>query len=725
MLSSPLIRTAWPVGLIVGLIATAQAGHEFLPAQVGPHRYEYVPAQGTQPPTFRTEANYVRVDVYPTVDGVPVADLQREDFEVAEDGAVQTIDAFDHIVIRGVSQDQRGPEPSSVAESRAMLENPRARVFVLFLDAYHVSVEGSANIRAPLTRALDRLIGPEDLFGVMTPEMSALDVAFARKTTTIAGILDRYWTWGERFQLVQPDPEDNRYLQCYPGFEAAQGCLSDKGVAEEMISRRHEKRSIDALRDLVRYLRGVREERKAILVFSEGWRLFRPNETLARMIDCQAPQSSPIGIDPRGRLTAKPEVVDSRSANRSACDRDRRNLAQLDNDQEFRGLLDEANRSNASFYPVDPRGLVVFDEPISVPNAPAGGSPSRIGAPPSVDRAQLTARLDALRAMAAATDGIAVTGSNDLDSGLRRIVDDLSSYYLLGYYSTGKFDGRFHSIRVRVKRPGVQVRARRGYRAPTVAEVTASSNRPSPAAPPANAAAAAEAVALESVLARLSSYGRELPLRLHAAAGWTSSNAPAVIVVGEVAPNEAWKGGGDVDVMLVGPTGDTVATERATISPGTRGFMTTLTPGQALAAGQYTARVRVRSRSASAAPVNDVVQLTVGSAPATSGAIFVRRSAASGNRDLPTADLRFRRTEQIRIELPAEGAQPAVRLLDRAGKPIPLPITLGVREDPSSVRWHTAQLSLAPLAAGDYVIEVSAAGGVENGRRMLAFRVVQ
>jgi hypothetical protein len=99
----------------------------------------------------------------------------------------------------------------------------------------------------------------------------------------------------------------------------------------------------------------------------------------------------------------------------------------------------------------------------------------------------------------------------------------------------------------------------------------------------------------------------------------------------------------------------------------------------------------------------------------------MRRSTATANRDLPTADLRFRRTELMRIELPAEGAQPSVRLLDRTGKPIPLPVAVAGREDPNGMRWHTAQLSLAPLAAGDYVIEIAE----QAKRQMLAFRVVQ
>src|SRR5206468_8916674 len=148
------------------------------------------------------------------------------------------------------------------------------------------------------------------------------------------------------------------------------------------------------------------------------------------------------------------------------CETDRVNLAQIDDEQQFREILDEANHANASFYPVDPRGLAVFDTPImrfDVPGAPAPMTPL------PVDRAMLTGRLTSLRTLAEATDGLAIVDSNDLAGGLRRVVADLSSYYLLGYYSTGKLDGRFHAITVRVKRPGVSVRARRGYLAATPA----------------------------------------------------------------------------------------------------------------------------------------------------------------------------------------------------------------------------------------------------------------
>src|SRR6266851_6072663 len=91
------------------------------------------------PPTFHTEANYVRVDVYPTRDGAPVADLRLDDFEVLEDKVPQKLEQFEHITIRsaaGLEVARR--EPNNLAESRQAAEDPRARVFVLFLDVGHV-----------------------------------------------------------------------------------------------------------------------------------------------------------------------------------------------------------------------------------------------------------------------------------------------------------------------------------------------------------------------------------------------------------------------------------------------------------------------------------------------------------------------------------------------------------------------------------------------------------
>ena len=74
----------------------------------------------------------------------------------------------------------------------------------------------------------------------------------------------------------------------------------------------------------------------------------------------------------------------------------------------------------------------------------------------------------------------------------------------------------------------------------------------------------------------------------------------------------------------------------------------------------------------------------------------------------------------------------SARLLDRTGKALALPVAAATRDDSDGSRWQTAQLALAPLAVGDYVIELSESGksggsgrsGGEAKRTLVAFRVI-
>ncbi len=653
-------------------------------------------------PTFRTEANYVRVDAYPTKDGVPVTDLAKDDFEVFDQRAPQKIEQFEHIVVRGNLPQELRIEPQTVAESRAALQNPRARVFVVFLDTGHVEVDGSHRIRQPLIDTLNRLIGEDDLVALMTPEMSALDLAFARKTTTIEGLLTRHWPWGERDQLIPTDPVEQNYEACF-------GTAQQSAVTRELIARRREKQTIDALQDLVRYLRGAREERKAVIVITDGWVLYTPSAVLANT----APASGPgVGLNPgTGRL----QIGDAHMPGtppQNDCGRDLMFLAQIDDATTYRELLNEANYANTSFYPLDPRGLPVFDSPITQP------------LPLEADAAALRQRATSLRALAESTDGLAMLGNNDLSASFRRIVADLSSYYLLGYYSTVRLDGRFHAITVHVKRAGVEVRARRGYQA-APAEAAAAGSRTAARRGPA-ATIDAEAAAVTAAIAPLAGYSREVPLRTLMAVGWTAADVPApfVSIEGELSGarefDEMWRGGAAVTIELAAQDGPSLASARATVAPGAHTFQVALSPASPVAPGAYILRVAARPSDATT-PTRDTAPITIPPPPQGTGAIWFHRSQSTGNRDAPTADLRFRRGDQVRVEVPTHAVQAGTaRLLDRTGKPLAVPVTAAVRTEPDGSRWMTAQVALAPLAAGDYVIAL--ADGISQ--TLAAFRVM-
>lgn len=679
--------------------------------------------QDNQTPVFRTEANYVRVDVYPTANAAPVMDLRQEDFEVIEDGAPQRIDAFSRVLIRGPEPGESGVEPNTVAQSKSMVEQSQGRLFVVYLDVNHVDWADSRQAARPLIDFLNRVIGADDLVGVMTPEMSGADVTFARRTETIEAILSRHG-WGERNAAIPTDPMLRLYQECYPGFDRRNGPRSDdRGIADAMMKRYKERESLNALESLTRSLRDAREGRKAVITVSNGWLLYRPDSSLARPLGDQDRIPS-VGID-RGGPGARVGTSAQRGLSpMDDCERDRQRLAQLDDVLHFRDITDLANRANVSFYPVDPRGLAVFDTDIGAPRTGQRprGTPSV--PPPATDQTMLRARIGSLQDLAFNTDGLAVVNTNNLDGALRRVAADLSSYYLLAYYSTGKFDGKFHSISVRVKRPGVNVRARRGYLAPTLEEVKASSTRATPTAAAA-AAAASDASAMEAALARLGGLGRELPLRLQTVVGWSAKDRAAISIVGELGSGEEWKAGGDVDLMLIGASGNTVATARAQVAPGTRGFRAAISTADLAGANQYTVQVRVRARTSGVTPVNESTRVDIPAFPAPGGAVLIRRGQSTGGREMPTADLRFRRTDELRVEIPTPASDPLTgRLLDRSGKPLPLPMTFTVRDDPDGSRWQAGRLTLAPLAPGDYMIEVTGTDGAAGSRTLVAFRVI-
>jgi hypothetical protein len=193
-----------------------------------------------------------------------------------------------------VAQELRA-EPNSVAESRQMAADPRARIFVIFLDTYHTQALNSPRMRQPLLQFIDRVVGQDDLLGLMTPEMSATDVTLGRRTTVVSRLLQDNTFWGRRGRTVDNDPDEDLYEACYFGEDAQ--------IALEMKARRREKLALDALDDLVVHLGGLRDERKAVLAVTEGWVEYGPNPALTRQLKSDQGRVPP----PPGPSSAQPK----------------------------------------------------------------------------------------------------------------------------------------------------------------------------------------------------------------------------------------------------------------------------------------------------------------------------------------------------------------------------------------------------------------------------------
>jgi hypothetical protein len=229
-------------------------------------------------PRFRAGASLVRVDAYVSLNGTPITDLAMDDFEVFEDDTAQKVETLELIRAREARGDTTtGPAtPASTQEQRAAAQDPNARVFVLYLDRWHVGTDGSSRSAAPVEAFLDKVVGPNDLVGVMTPDITPQNMTLVRKGNGIDRVLRDVWYWGERDRLNTSDPHEDGIRACYPDSG------STAGIAKEMVERRREQQTLRSLDGMVRYLDGVREERKFVLLLSEGWVQFRRNDQLGR-----------------------------------------------------------------------------------------------------------------------------------------------------------------------------------------------------------------------------------------------------------------------------------------------------------------------------------------------------------------------------------------------------------------------------------------------------------
>jgi VWFA-related protein len=556
-------------------------------------------------------------------------------------------------------------------------------------------------MRLPLIKILDRAIGPDDMVAVMTPEMSPSEMKFGRKAAVISNIMQSDWAWARRGRTERRDDKEALYDNCYPAVGS-----NANTPAGEMKARRREKLTLDVLDGLVADLSAMREERKAVLTVSEGWVLFRANQELAGA-QKKGDQSGLVD-----RLLRRPtkekseETGGSKEVNFVECEADRVALAGLDHSQRLRSLTEEANRSNISFYPIDPRAIAS--------DAATGNDKSAVRR----DNTGLASRQDSLRFVADNTDGLLVASASNLDSQIGRIVEDVSSYYLLTYSSSNtRLDGRFRAITVRVKREGVKVRARRGYRGRTADDLVSSAAAGFPGSPTATTAPGG-------------GFNARAPFRIRTST-WLRSASPdarqgAFWIVGELDYQTrrqlAWTAGAQAEVVVLAADGREVMSQTVDLKADDGPFAIQVPESGAIDAGEYAVRVRLRSEADEKTELTDTARVVIGNGPALGEAVMWRRGLSTGPRYLRTADPRFMRSDRLKLELATSMAAPATaRILDRNHNELSVPAQVSERTDPSGAfHWIVVDATLAPFAAGDYSVEVTQG----REKRVTDFKVV-
>jgi VWFA-related protein len=625
--------------------------------------------QAQQRPVFRAGTHFVRVDAYPSQDGVIVEGLEADDFEILEDGKPQKIESFDFVKFDTFTAQEERRDPNTQREGFDRAADPRYRVFVIVVDMVFGNRTDIFHVQKPLVHFLDRILGSRDLYGFLTSRNTAKDLVLGQKSGAIQSQVEDLF----RSANIDVEEETNQLTTCANG-------------ASVLLGRWYADRTYTTLESLVQQLGSLRQERKNVVFVTNSLTRARPDKFALEALGGTLPR---IGIT-NGRLGAGEHNSPVRS-NDSFCAGETQRLASMDFDLRYRQLLESARRENVSFYTVTPGGLRA---PATVPGIRA-----------------VQAANDDLRSLAEETDGIAIVDTNDLDGGMKRIAADLAAYYVLGYYTTNTtFDGRLRTIKVRYKANGNPIRARRQYRAPTPAEIAALAA--SAVAAPTAGAAPAGPSAREAALTILDRASRPF-------AAYVASAGRTLTVVTEMSASAIqtgrWKQGADVEAVAIGANGEPLASARGTIPAGSYSAALTLDVSAA-----WPARVEVRLRGDGEGPAQDWVKMPASSTTLIGDAVAYRSASRIAPR--PVAAFEFARNERIRAEWPVLTAldRREVRLLDQKGKP--LPVELPLSEDPAK-RTLVVEMSLSGLPRGDYLVEVTVGAAGKTEQRLLAIRV--
>jgi len=381
------------------------------------------PPQGSGEVTFRVEVNYVEVDAVVTdATGQIVTDLTQADFEVLEDGRPQKVTAFSVVdlpIERPVRPLFAGGPIESDVRANTIAEG---RIYVLVLDDLHTNFTSTARVRQFLRAFIENQFGTNDLAAVVyTSGRTTAGQEFTNNRRLLLEAVDRFSGRRLRSEALEMADELSRRTDIGsldPGNERDLK-LMDPLEAERAY---HARSTLTSLRDLAAFMEGIRGRRKSILLISEG--------ISYNIYDVFNNSSAGIILQQAGDAVAA------------------------------------ATRANVAIYAIDPRGLSAFEEAIESAGAPSGVTPSQFSL---IGQFESSLRLSqqSLQVLAEQTGGFAAINRNDFAGAFERVVRENSSYYVLGYYPTNeRRDGRFRRIEVRVKRPGLQVRARRGYVAP-------------------------------------------------------------------------------------------------------------------------------------------------------------------------------------------------------------------------------------------------------------------
>ncbi len=386
-------------------------------------------APSQQPPViFQLEVEYVEVTAIVNDDrGNFQRDLSIDDFTILEDGKPQEIAEFSLVDLAIERAEQPIFAESEIEpDVRSNAEPFDGRVYVLVMDDLHTTAMPSPRVRFAAQRFIQQNLGSNDVASiVLTSGRTDGTQAFTSSRRLLLGAVDKFVGRKIRSQTSsrfeqnyrERDEDDFRdHGRGRPRSEVSDPLEMERGF--------HARNALETVRNVAEWMAGIRGRRRALIFLSEGidYDIYNDYSNYQSTI-----------------LRATREVIDA------------------------------AARADVQVYGVDPRGLAgpgVDLEVGSLAETNAIQNPAnRLGPTSMLDTLRMSQ--DSLRVLSDETGGFATVNTNDVAGAFGRIVEDNSSYYTLAYYPKNtKRDGKFRKIEVRVSRPDLKVRARKGYLAP-------------------------------------------------------------------------------------------------------------------------------------------------------------------------------------------------------------------------------------------------------------------
>jgi VWFA-related protein len=369
------------------------------------------------PPVFRVATRLVQVNVVVhDHHGQPVADLKKDDFTITERGKPQAISFFEVVAADKPAAPLKALPPHVFTNVVTRQAGVPTNVTVILVDLLNTGLVDQHYARKALVNFLSQ-IQPQDRIALYTLGHRSLTLLHDY-TTDASSLVD---------QLRKTRGEIPSQLDASTVNTDSQEALRALGLDEladmnqieaDFFTANRVVQTLSSLEAIAQHLTGV-PGRKNLIWLSGGFPLT-------------------MGFD------EMPSIGSTR---------DQRTFT-VEMDAAMRAL----NNAGVAVYPVDARGLMVM--PGFSADTRAAPSPRSIGA----GLRAMHTPIETMQEIAERTGGRAAYNTNDLASAVRRAIDDARVTYIVGYYPADEAqDGRFRDIKVKVNRPNLDVRYRKGY----------------------------------------------------------------------------------------------------------------------------------------------------------------------------------------------------------------------------------------------------------------------